>query len=570
MGIFRRKKEKRAEGLVETEGSLLSALLGGGGLITKKEAMEIPAVSSCINLIADRLAVLPIKLYKRSGKKPEEVRNDKRVSLLNYDTGDTLNATEMRKRWVRDYFLGKGAYTYIERNSFGEIIGLYYVDENNVSVISSPDPIHKKYNISVNGRTYFPHEFVKILRNTDGKGKGKSIVEENNTALSVAFNTLRLENTIVRKGGNKRGFIEAERRLSDEAIKTIKEAWRAMYSNTLDNTDNVVVLNDGAKFHESSNSSVEMQLNQNKLSNSNEICKLFCMPPEILTGRASESSVSLFVQNCLTPVINAIEAALDTDLLLEREKGSYYFALDTTELTRGDFTSRMNGYAVALQNNVMQLDEIREREDLPPLGFNYIKLGLQDVLLDPKTMQIYTPNTKELVSLDGGEVLKDNEERGRVNKNNNLNNQHYIYQPRDKDGKWTGGAGSNSEVLTNSEESGIIEPSSTGANELQIKGFKNKQALNNHKKHISEYDKDGITTPEQYEKRAVELLESPVDERICGHIDKDKNIIRYDKDKNDFVKGSTKNGVFTMFKPEEGYLYYEKQRTEDLKHGGQA
>lgn len=421
MGIFRRKKENRAEGYVETEGSLLSALLGGGGLITKKEAMEIPALSSCINLIADRLAVLPIKLYKRSGEKPEEIRNDKRVSLLNYDTGDTLNATEMRKRWVRDYFLGKGAYTYIERNSFGEIIGLYYVDEDNVSVISSPDPIHKKYTISVNGRTYFPHEFVKILRNTDGKGKGKSIVEENNTALSVAFNTLKLENTIVRKGGNKRGFIEAERRLSDEAIKAIKEAWRVMYSNTLDNTDNVVVLNDGAKFHESSNSSVEMQLNQNKLSNSNEICKLFCMPPEILTGRASERSVSLFVQNCLTPVINAIEAALDTDLLLEREKGDYYFALDTTELTRGDFTSRMNGYAVALQNNVMQLDEIREREDLPPLGFNYIKLGLQDVLLDPKTMQIYTPNTKELVSLDGGKVLTEGgkgdiiEERGNPN-----------------------------------------------------------------------------------------------------------------------------------------------------------
>ena len=421
MGIFRRKKENRAEGRVETEGSLLSALLGGGGLITKKEAMEIPALSSCINLIADRLAVLPIKLYKRSGEKPEEIRNDKRVSLLNYDTGDTLNATEMRKRWVRDYFLGKGAYTYIERNSFGEVIGLYYVDEDNVSVISSPDPIHKKYTISVNGRTYFPHEFVKILRNTDGKGKGKSIVEENNTALSVAFNTLKLENTIVRKGGNKRGFIEAERRLSDEAIKAIKEAWRVMYSNTLDNTDNVVVLNDGAKFHESSNSSVEMQLNQNKLSNSNEICKLFCMPPEILTGRASESSVSLFVQNCLTPVINAIEAALDTDLLLEREKGDCYFALDTTELTRGDFTSRMNGYAVALQNNVMQLDEIREREDLPPLGFNYIKLGLQDVLLDPKTMQIYTPNTKELVSLDGGEILTKGgkgdiiEERGNPN-----------------------------------------------------------------------------------------------------------------------------------------------------------
>lgn len=414
MGFFSKNKtrENRSEETIQIENSLLSAILGGNATITKKEAMEIPAFCACINLIADRLSVLPIKLYRKNGQKSEEIKGDKRVELLNKDTGDTLNATEMRKCWVRDYFLGKGAYTYIERNSFNEIIGLYYVNEENISVIASPDPIHKRYSISVNGKTYFPHEFIKILRNTNGKGRGTSIVEENGLALAVAYNTIKLENTTVRKGGNKRGFIEAEKRLSNEAITAIKTAWRAMYSNTLDNTDNVVVLNDGAKFHESSNSAVEMQLNQNKASNSAEICKIVCMPPEILTGKASKTSVSLFVQNCLTPVINAIEAALDSDLLFEREKEDLYFSLDTTELTRGDFTERMNGYVLALQSNVMQLDEVREKEDLPPLGFNYIKLGLQDVLLDPKTKQIYTPNTKELVSLGEGKKLTDTENRG--------------------------------------------------------------------------------------------------------------------------------------------------------------
>ena len=98
--------------------------------------------------------------------------------------------------------------------------------------------------------------------------------------------------------------------------------------------------------------------------------------------------------------------------------------------------------------------------------------------------------------------------------------------------------------------------------------------MNNHWKngrtHSDEYLIDGIITAEQYEKRAVELLESPVGEKICGHIDKDKNIIRYDIAKNDFAKGSITKGVITMYKPQKGRSYYEQQRTEDLKHGGKA
>ncbi len=134
--------------------------------------------------------------------------------------------------------------------------------------------------------------------------------------------------------------------------------------------------------------------------------KLFCMPSDILNGKATETMISQFVQNCLMPPINTIEAALDHDLLTEAEKaGHYYFAFDTSELTRGDFTSRMNGYAVALENNIYQLDEIREKEDLPPLGFNYVKLGLDTVLLDLKTGQIYTPNTDKMTMLNSGNLL---------------------------------------------------------------------------------------------------------------------------------------------------------------------
>ncbi len=67
----------------------------------------------------------------------------------------------------------------------------------------------------------------------------------------------------------------------------------------------------------------------------------------------------------------------------------------------------MNAYAVALQNNIYQLDEIREMEDKPPLGFNFIKLGLDAVLVDPKTREIYTPNTGRLEKMNAEHLTEE-------------------------------------------------------------------------------------------------------------------------------------------------------------------
>lgn len=405
MGLFNRK-EKRSDGAAAFDDPLLTALIGGNSEVTKKEALQIPTVSACITLIADRISSLPIKLYRQDGKEVAEITEDKRLDLLNHDTGDTINAAELKKLWIRDYFLGKGAYTYIERDPYNEPTGIFYVDESRVAIAPNADPIHKIYAIQVNGEIFFPHQFLKILRNSNGFGEGTSIIKENPLSLAIFYNTMRFENATIRKGGNKKGYILAKSKLTKEVMESVKEAWQKLYSNNYDTKDNAVVLNEGLDFKESSATSVELQLNENKQTNASEICKLFCMPVDVLNGRATEETLSQFVQNCLMPPINTIESALDHDLLTEAEKAAhYYFAFDTSELTRGDFASRINAYAVALQNNIYQLDEIREMEDKPPLGFNYIRLSLADVLLDPKTGKIYTPNTDKMALMGADSVL---------------------------------------------------------------------------------------------------------------------------------------------------------------------
>lgn len=397
------QKEERAEQVVEpsADNVLLKALLGNT-TITKEQALNIPSVQSCINFIADTVSMLPIKLYKDNNGKAEEVKDDVRVDLLNDDTKDTLDAVQFWRAIITDYFLGKGGYAYINRN-LNNVISLHYVDESYISIVKNTDPIFKDYKILVNGKGYWPYEFIKILRNTKDGAQGISLIEENNLILSVAYNSLIFEETLVKKGGNKKGFIKSPRKLTQEAIDKLKEAWRRLYSN---NSDNVVILNDGLEFQEASNTSVEMQLNENKETNSAEICKLFNIPENIIKGTATAKEYTNAFKMGVMPVLKAIECALNRELLLEKEKSSFYFAFDTKEMLKGDIKERFEAYKIAIESNFMSVDEVRYMEDLPALGIDWIKLGLDSVLYNPVTGEIYTPNTdsiKKLGELKGGD-----------------------------------------------------------------------------------------------------------------------------------------------------------------------
>lgn len=407
MGLFS-KKEKRTEEVNEAnvDDVLLKALLGNTS-ITRQEAMNIPSVQSCVNFIADTVSMIPFKLYRDIDGKSEEVKGDIRVSLLNDDTRDTLDAVQFWRALIADYFLGKGGYAYIKKIR-NKIESLHYVDETFVTPNKNTDPIFKDFDFLVHGKRYKPFEFIKLLRNTKDGAQGTSVIDENNLIMSVAYHTLCFEEILVKKGGNKKGFLKSQKKLSDIALAALKAAFKKLYSN---NSENVVVLNDGVEFQEASNTSVEMQLNENKETNSSEICKLFKVPESITKGNASKDDYAKGIKTGVLPVLKVIECALNRDLLLEKEKGSFYFAADTKELLKGDIKERFEAYKTAIEANFMQIDEVRYMENLPSLGLDWIKLGLDSVLYDVKTKTVYTPNTNQSNKIDGLKGGENNESR---------------------------------------------------------------------------------------------------------------------------------------------------------------
>ncbi len=387
MKLFNFQKRNIEEPQQIANDVILSALLSDG-TITEKQALNIPAVARCVNLICETVSMIPVKLYKEEiidGKrKTVEVPEDARCSLLNEDTKDTLDGTQFKKAMVRDYLLNGNAYAYINKRR-NAVKSLNYVDCGNILITKNSDPIFKDYNISVQGQTYKPFEFLKIMKSTKDGARGVGIIEENNELLKVAYTTLKFEQNLVSTGGNKKGFINAKNRLTKEAIDALKAAWDKFYSN---NEEKMIILNDGLTFQEASNTSVEMQLNENKNSINNSILDIFGVP--------TTWNWETFIKTAIMPILKTIECALNRDLLLEKEKKSLYFAFDTKEIIKGDIKTRFEAYKTALDSNLMQIDEVRYLEDLEPLGLNFIKLGLQDVLFNPETKQIYTPNTNQI------------------------------------------------------------------------------------------------------------------------------------------------------------------------------
>ena len=397
---FLKKKVKNEIAQENIEDVLLKAIMSGEE-ITREEALMIPAISSAVGLICDAFAMIPFRLYEKKiidNKNQTHEIQDKRFFIINKDTGDTLDGFQFKKAICEDYLMGKGGYAYIkkERNQFK---ALYYVEDKNVTISINSNPIFKEYELRINGKQYKPYEFIKLLRNTKDGASGKGYTSEINKTLQTAYKRIMYELDLMKTNGNKKGFLKAQRHLDDKGMQSLKEAWNSYFNGN----SSCVILNDGMEFQEASNTSVENQLNEKNKTFSEEIKEIFHI------GKNNEE----FIRNAIMPIATAFATALNRDFLLEKEKESFYFAPDFTELSKTSIKERYEAHRIAITSGFKTRNEIRYEEGYDALkGLDMIDLSLGSVLLNTENGQIYTPNTNQTIKLDkkGGGKVGENEE----------------------------------------------------------------------------------------------------------------------------------------------------------------
>lgn len=403
MGLFS-KKETRSENDNPTspndtgEEVLLSSLLRGDE-ITAEKALSIPAVSSAVNRVASMVAVLPIKLYKREDdgngrSKTIEVKgdkDDKRQFLLNIDSGDVLTQYAFKRNLAKDFLLEKGGFAYIKTDRRGgKPQELRYVPPKDITaVINDVNPLDKDGRYMVLGKQYEQFDFIAVLRDTDDGFLGKPLTKQLDDVLSTAVANILYEMGIVKKGGTKKGFLQADKTLSKEAMAQLKKAWRELYSNT---SENVIVLNSGLKFQEASDNAVDLQVDQRKKSLRDEINEVF--------GIHSDNFDDIF-RDAILPVLEAIESALNKNFLTEDEKADHYWSFDKREILKAQLKERYEAYKIASEIGVMTKNEIRDAENLSHIdGLDIMSMNLSDVLFDTKSKEFFTPNTGKTKTFD--------------------------------------------------------------------------------------------------------------------------------------------------------------------------
>ena len=401
---------------------LLQALLNGE-TITREKVMTLPTVNGAVDFISNCIASMPVKLYKHKDGKVEEVEKDERVKFLNGDTGDTLDAFQMKKAMVEDYLLGKGGYCYIRRNR-NDVTGLFYVEDRYIEIMKVYQPIYKQFTLLVMGAEYKPYEFIKILRNTKDGASGVGLTVQVSKALETAYQTLLYQLGMVSTGGNKRGFLKAQRKLGQDEIDTLKKAWANLYANS---NENVVVLNNGLEFQEASNSAVETQLNESKKTLQDEINALFHLYPDDFERTFKEA---------IYPIVKAFETALNRDLLLEKEKKNHFYEFDVKEIVRVAIKERYEAYKLAKETGFMTLNEIRRRENMEYIeGLDVVNVGLGAVLYDTNKHVYYTPNTDTVGDIgDGGSEETPEEKEEELKKTQDMLIGHELAKEFDESG----------------------------------------------------------------------------------------------------------------------------------------
>ena len=375
-GIFRSRDKPQNR----TVGSSYAFFMGGstsGKPVNERSAMQMTAVYSCVRILAEAVAGLPLHLYKYTDTGGKEKAIDHPLyQLLHDEPNPEMSSFVFRETLMTHLLLWGNAYAQIIRNGKGEVLALYPLMPNKMSVDRDEDgQLYYTYQRSNEEAHTMEGASVK-LKPTDvlhipGLGfdglVGYSPIAMAKNAIGMAIACEEFGAKFFANGAAPSGVLEHPGTIKDPA--RVRDAWQSQFGGS-SNSGKVAVLEEGMKYTPISISPEQAQFLETRKFQINEIARIFRVPPHMV-GDLEKSSFSNieqqsleFVKYTLDPWIIRWEQSMMRVLLSVDEKKEYFVKFNLEGLLRGDYQSRMNGYSIARQNGWMSANDIRELENL--------------------------------------------------------------------------------------------------------------------------------------------------------------------------------------------------------------
>lgn len=386
MGLINKLFKSRDHPKIEnrTVGSSYSFYMGGssaGKNVNERSAMQMTAVYSCVRILAEAVAGLPLHLYryKEDGGKERAIDNNL-YHLLHDEPNKEMSSFIFRETLMTHLLLWGNAYAQIIRNGKGEVVALYPLMPNKMQV--DRDENGELYYIytrssdeakTMEGVTVYltPRDVLHIPGLGFDGLVGYSPIAMAKNAIGLAIATEEYGAKFFANGAAPSGVLEHPGTIKDPS--RLRENWNSTFGGSA-NSGKVAVLEEGMKYTPISISPEQAQFLETRKFQIDEIARIFRVPPHMV-GDLEKSSFSNieqqsleFVKYTLDPWVIRWEQSLSRALLNEDEKRKYFFKFNLEGLLRGDYESRMSGYAVARQNGWMSANDIRELENLDKIS----------------------------------------------------------------------------------------------------------------------------------------------------------------------------------------------------------
>ena len=363
-----------------TPGSSYAFFLGGstsGKAVTERSAMQMTAVYSCVRILAEAIAGLPLHLYRYTpdGSKVKAVDHPLYL-LLHDEPNPEMSSFVFRETLMTHLLLWGNAYAQIIHNGKGEVVALYPLMPNRMSVDRDKHgQLYYTYTRAsdeaktMTGTTVLlpPSDVLHIPGLGFDGLVGYSPIAMAKNAIGLAIATEEYGAKFFTNGAAPSGVLEHPGTIKDPS--RVREAWMSQFGGSA-NSGKVAVLEEGMKYTPISISPEQAQFLETRKFQINEIARIFRIPPHMV-GDLEKSSFSNieqqsleFVKYTLDPWVIRWEQSIQRALLRPEEKKRYFAKFNVEGLLRGDYQSRMNGYAVARQNGWMSANDIRELENL--------------------------------------------------------------------------------------------------------------------------------------------------------------------------------------------------------------
>lgn len=373
MGLIKSLFKSRDKPQNQTIGHPFQFMFGSttsGKTVTEQSAMQMTAVYSCVRVLAEAVAGLPLHFYKyREEGGKEKAIDHPLYSLLHDEPNSEMTSFVFRETLMTHLLLWGNAYAQIIRNGKGEIVALYPLLPERMSVNrDEKKAIYYLYSVDSGSQVKLSKSNVLHIPGLGFDGLvGYSPIAMAKNAIGLAIATEEYGSKFFANGANPGGVLEHPGTLKDPI--RIRESWNATFGGS-SNAAKVAVLEEGMKYTPISISPEQAQFLETRKFQINEIARIFRVPPHMV-GDLEKSSFSNieqqsleFVKYTLDPWVTRWEQAMTKALLTLDEKRQYFIKFNVDGLLRGDYQSRMTGYATGRQNGWMSANDIRELENL--------------------------------------------------------------------------------------------------------------------------------------------------------------------------------------------------------------